>query len=122
MAPHSVISSTVAAARKASIEAPYQVLNNQFRVHVSVIVYNNRERVFIVAIPYPQAKVSYLAKNVAERYYMETGNKVSVRILGRTGDELCPQAVIEDVVGDGDQLSAEVSFIDESCFFCCAIL
>ena len=121
MAPHSVISSTVAAARKASIEAPYQVLNNQFRVHVSVIV-NKRERVFIVAIPYPQAKVLYLAKNVAERYYMETGNKVSVRILGRTGDQLCPQAVIEDVVGDGDQLSAEVSFIDDSCFFCCAIL
>ena len=117
MAPHSVISSTVAAARKASIEAPYQVLNNQFRVHVSV---NNE--VFIVGVPNPRAKVSWLAKNVAERYFKETGLKVSLKVRERTGAKLSHDDVLGVVVGNGDQLSTEVTFIKEQEAGCCSLM
>lgn len=68
---------------RASAPPPYQVLSNegsgpnptQFRVHVSV-----NSEVFLVGVPNPRAKVSWLAKNVAERYFRETGLKVSLRI------------------------------------------
>ena len=88
---------------------PYQVLRNegngsvtQFRVYVSV---NNE--MFLVGVPNPRFKVSWLAKNVAERYYRETGIMVSLRIRERTGAKLSHDDVIGVVVGNGDHLSAE---------------
>ena len=109
---------------KPSAPPPYQVLVNessvsvtQFRVHVSV---NNE--VFIVGVPNPRAKVSWLAKNVAERYFKETGLKVSLRIRERTGAKLSHDDVLGVVVGNGDQLSTEVTFIKEQEAGCCSLM
>ena len=109
---------------KPSAPPPYQVLVNessvsvtQFRVHVSV---NNE--VFIVGVPNPRAKVSWLAKNVAERYYRETGIMVSLRIRERTGAKLSHDDVLGVVVGNGDQLSTEVTFIKEQEAGCCSLM
>ena len=95
---------------------PYQVLSNegdgpnptQFRVHVSV-----NSEVFLVGVPNPRAKVSWLAKNVAERYFRETGLKVSLRIRERSGAKLSDDDIIGVVVGNGDQLGTDVTIIKE---------
>ena len=109
---------------KPSAPPPYQVLVNessvsvtQFRVHVSV---NNE--VFIVGVPNPRAKVSWLAKNVAERYFRETGLKVSLKVRERTGAKLSHDDVLGVVVGNGDQLSTEVTFIKEQEAGCCSLM
>ena len=109
---------------KPSAPPPYQVLVNessvsvtQFRVHVSV---NNE--VFIVGVPNPRAKVSWLAKNVAERYFKETGLKVSLKVRERTGAKLSHDDVLGVVVGNGDQLSTEVTFIKEQEAGCCSLM
>ena len=95
---------------------PYQVLSNegdgpnptQFRVHVSV-----NSEVFLVGVPNPRAKVSWPAKNVAERYFRETGLKVSLRIRERSGAKLSDDDIIGVVVGNGDQLGTDVTIIKE---------
>ena len=109
---------------KPSAPPPYQVLVNessvsvtQFRVHVSV---NNE--VFIVGVPNPRAKVSWLAKNVAERYFKETGLKVSLKVRESTGAKLSHDDVLGVVVGNGDQLSTEVTFIKEQEAGCCSLM
>ena len=103
---------------------PYQVLRNegngsvtQFRVYVSV---NNE--MFLVGVPNPRFKVSWLAKNVAERYFKETGLNVSLRIRERTGAKLSHDDVLGVVVGNGDQLSTEVTFIKEQEAGCCSLM
>ena len=103
---------------------PYQVLRNegngsvtQFRVYVSV---NNE--MFLVGVPNPRFKVSWLAKNVAERYYRETGIMVSLRIRERTGAKLSHDDVIGVVVGNGDHLSTDVAIIKEEETGCCSLM
>ena len=103
---------------RASAPPPYQVLTNesagpgpnptQFRVHVSV-----NSEVFLVGVPNPRAKISWLAKNVAERYFRETGLKVSLRIRERSGAKLSHDDIIGVVVGNGDQLGTDVTIIKE---------
>ena len=110
---------------KPSAPPPYQVLVNessvsvtQFRVHVSV---NNE--VFIVGVPNPRAKVSWLAKNVAERYFRETGLRVSLRIRERSGAKLSDDDIIGVVIGNGDQLGTDVAIIkEEEQAACCIIM
>ena len=110
---------------RASAPPPYQVLTNestpsanptQFRVHVSV-----NSEVFLVGVPNPRAKVSWLAKNVAERYFRETGLKVSLRIRERSGAKLSQDDVIGVVIGNGDQLGTDVAIIKEEAQACCTI-
>ena len=112
---------------RASAPPPYQVLTNesnssanpiQFRVHVSV-----NSEVFLVGVPNPRAKVSWLAKNVAERYFRETGLRVSLRIRERSGAKLSDDDIIGVVIGNGDQLGTDVAIIkEEEQAACCIIM
>ena len=110
---------------RASAPPPYHVLTNesssstnptQFRVHVSV-----NSEVFLVGVPNPQVKVSWLAKNVAERYLRETGLRVSLRIRERSGAKLSHDDIIGVVIGNGDQLGTDVAIIKEEEQACCTI-
>ena len=112
---------------RASAPPPYEVLTNessssanptQFRVHVSV-----NSEVFLVGVPNPRAKVSWLAKNVAERYFRETGLRVSLRIRERSGAKLSDDDIIGVVIGNGDQLGTDVAIIkEEEQAACCIIM
>ena len=90
---------------------------SQFKVTVTV----NKE-MFLVRIPDPHFTVSWLAKHVAGRYYVETGTKVSLRIRDSEGAKLLNEDLLLGfVLAIGDKLTTEVSVVpdvDEECCRC----
>ena len=90
---------------------------SQFKVIVTV----NKE-MFLVGIPDPHFTVSWLAKHVAGRYFLETGTKVSLRIRDSEGAKLLNEDLLGIVLANGDKLTTEVTVVpdvdEESCCRC----
>ena len=74
-------------------------------LNVRVIV--NQEP-FLVVI-YPNLTVAWLADHIAERYFIETGIKVTVKIKDGSGAKMSPDDVLWFMVNSGDQLCADVT-------------
>ena len=79
----------------------------------SVRVQVNQE-VFLVVI-YPNLTVSWLEDHVAERYFIETGVKVTVKIRDGSGAKMFSEDILWNMVNNGDQLRTDVTVkpIDE---------
>ena len=86
-------------------------LIDQLRIvpKLSVRVKVNQEP-FLVVI-YPNLTVSWLADHIAERYFIETGIKVTVKIKDGSGAKMSPDDVLWFMVNSGDQLCADVTAI-----------
>lgn len=90
---------------------------SQFKVIVTV-----HKEMFLVGIPDPHFTVSWLAKHVAGRYFLETGTKVSLRIRDNEGAKLLPEDLLGIVLANGDKLTTEVSVVPDVDEGCCVIL
>lgn len=90
---------------------------SQFKVIVTV-----HKEMFLVGIPDPHFTVSWLAKHVAGRYFLETGTKVSLRIRDTEGAKLLPEDLLGIVLANGDKLTTEVSVVPDVDEGCCVIL
>ena len=77
----------------------------KFSVRVKV-----EQELFLVVI-YPNLTVSWLADHIAERYFMESGVKVTVKIKDGSGAKMSPDDILWFMVNSGDQLGAEVTVI-----------
>ena len=77
----------------------------KFSVRVKV-----EQELFLVVI-YPNLTVSWLADQIAERYFIETGVKVTVKIKDGSGAKMSPDDVLWFMVNNGDQLFADVTTI-----------
>ena len=79
----------------------------------SVRVQVNQE-VFLVVI-YPNLTVSWLEDHVAERYFIETGVKVTVKIRDGSGAKMFSEDILWNMVNNGDELLTDVTVkpIDE---------
>ena len=92
---------------------------SQFKVIVTV-----HKEMFLVGIPDPHFTVSWLAKHVAGRYFIETGTKVTLRIRDSEGARLQSEDLLGIVLANGDKLTTEVFEIpdvdNEGC--CCTIM
>ena len=79
----------------------------------SVRVQVNQE-VFLVVL-YPNLTVSWLEDHVAERYFIETGVKVTVKIRDGSGAKMFSEDILWNMVSNGDQLRTDVTVkpIDE---------
>ena len=79
----------------------------------SVRVQVNQE-VFLVVL-YPNLTVSWLEDHVAERYFIETGVKVTVKIRDGSGAKMFSEDILWNMVNNGDQLRTDVTVnpIDE---------
>ena len=79
----------------------------------SVRVQVNQE-VFLVVI-YPNLTVSWLEDHVAERYFIETGVKVTVKIRDGSGANMFSEDILWNMVNNGDELLTDVTVkpIDE---------
>ena len=53
--------------------------------------------------------MSWLADHIAERYFIETGVKVTVKITDGSGAKMSPDDILWFMVNSGDQLGAEVT-------------
>lgn len=73
----------------------------KFRVRVQV----NQELVVL----YPNLTVSWLENHVAERYFIETGVKVTVRIRDGIGAKMFSEDILWNVVNNGDLLGTDVT-------------
>ena len=58
---------------------------------------------------YPNLTVAWLADHIAERYFIETGIKVTVKIKDGSGAKMSPDDVLWFMVNSGDQLCADVT-------------
>ena len=79
----------------------------------SVRVQVNQE-VFLVVL-YPNLTVSWLEDHIAERYFIETGVKVTVKIRDGSGAKMFSEDILWNMVNNGDQLRTDVTVkpIDE---------
>ena len=77
----------------------------KFSVRVKV-----EQELFLVVI-YPNLTVSWLADHIAERYFFETGVKVTVKIKDGFGAKMSTDDILWFMVNSGDQLGAEVTVI-----------
>ena len=75
----------------------------------SVRVQVNQE-VFLVVL-YPNLTVSWLEDHVAERYFIETGVKVTVKIRDGSGAKMFSEDILWNMVNNGDQLRTDVTVI-----------
>ena len=92
---------------------------SQFKVTVTV-----DKEMFLVGIADPHFTVSWLAKHVAGRYFIETGTKVTLRIRDSEGAKLLSEDLLGIVLANGDKLTTEVFEIpdvdNEGC--CCTLM
>ena len=79
----------------------------------SVRVQVNQESFLVVL--YPNLTVSWLEDHVAERYFIETGVKVTVKIRDGSGAKMFSEDILWNMVSNGDQLRTDVTVkpIDE---------
>lgn len=75
----------------------------KFRVRVQV-----NQELFLVVL-YPNLTVSWLENHVAERYFIETGVKVTVRIRDGIGAKMFSEDILWNVVNNGDLLGTDVT-------------
>ena len=79
----------------------------------SVRVQVNQESFLVVL--YPNLTVSWLEDHIAERYFIETGVKVTVKIRDGSGAKMFSEDILWNMVSNGDQLRTDVTVkpIDE---------
>lgn len=72
------------------------------------------QEIFLVVL-YPNLTVSWLEDHVAERYFIETGVKVTVKIRDGSGAKMFSEDILWNMVSNGDQLRTDVTVkpIDE---------
>lgn len=71
------------------------------RVHVD-------QELFLVVL-YPNLTVSWLEDHVAERYFLETGVKATVKIRDGSGAKMFSEDILWNMVNNGDQLRTDVT-------------
>ena len=72
------------------------------------------QEIFLVVL-YPNLTVSWLEDHVAERYFIETGVRVTVKIRDGSGAKMFSEDILWNMVSNGDQLRTDVTVnpIDE---------
>ena len=66
------------------------------------------QELFLVVL-YPNLTVSWLEDHVAERYFIETGVIVTVKIKDGSGAKMFSEDILWNMVNNGDQLGTDVT-------------
>ena len=87
-------------------------LIDQLRIIPKIRVRVQVDQELFLVVLYPNLTVSWLEDHVAERYFIETGVKVTVKIRDGIGAKMFSDDILWNMVNDGDQLNVTVKPID----------
>ena len=84
-------------------------LIDQLRIIPKVSVRVQVEQELFLVVLYPNLTVSWLADHVAERYFIETGVEVTVKMKDGSGAKMFSDDILWNMVNNGDQLNTDVT-------------
>ena len=84
-------------------------LIDQLRIIPKIRVRVQVDQELFLVVLYPNLTVSWLEDHVAERYFIETGVKVSVKIRDGIGAKMFSDDILWNMVKDGDHINCDVT-------------
>lgn len=85
---------------KSSTKKPQEFIK-QFKITIEI-----ENEMFVIGISDPHLNVAWLASEAASRYFLETGEKISLTIKNNEGAELLPEELLGIILANGDKLTA----------------
>ena len=84
-------------------------LIDQLRVIPKLSIRVQVDQELFLVVLYPNLTVSWLEDHVAERYFIETGVIVTIKIKDGTGAKMFSEDILWNMVNNGDQLETDVT-------------